>query len=837
MPLQKLQFRPGVNRESTSLANEGGWFECDKIRFRSGSPEKIGGWIVDTGVVPVTSSPNLPLRPPSATFWGICRSLWNWVTLAGYNLLGLGTNLKFYIQQSENGSFYDVTPLRTTTLAGAVTFAATAGSSTITVTNASHSAVAGDFVTFSGAASLGGAITANVLNQEYQVLAVLTNNTYTITARNNTTGVAVNATGSDSGTGGGSTVAAYQINTGSATNTTATGWGAGGWGGSTGPSLSTTLSSGITPTSLTIPVNSVAGFAASGTILIDSEVITYTSVTVGPPSSFNLSTLADRGAGGTAVAHSSGASVYQFPTTATGWGASASTGVAVALRLWSQTNYGQDLIFNVSGGPMYYWAVNTTPTVYDRGQLMYAGGTVSIRGSSVTCDTTTPSAVNFIMVSDASRFLIAFGCNDPTGVYATTTFNPMQIRWTDQEAFNTWKPSTTNQAGDYLLSHGSTVVTAIQTRQEILVLTDAAIYSMQFLGAPLVWGFQILGDNISIVGPNAIATANNVTYWMGTDKFYMYSGRVETLPCALRQYVYEDINLGQGEQVYAGTNEGYSEIWWFYCSITGPFGTGTPGSPNTIVDRYVVYNHLERTWYYGTMQRTAWLDSSLRDYPLATGYGLCNFTGSISGTTLTVTAVASGNLMVGSTLFGTNVPTNMTITALGSGTGGVGTYTVSTTATIASQAMIGVSTTATQGGIVVYHENGVDDGTTNPVSGISAYVQSSDFDIGDGHNYGFVWRLIPDVTFDGSESTAPSVQFTVLPRANPGANYGYSNDPIVTSANSYQNQRSYNVQQFTQQIYVRVRGRQMAFKVSSSEVGVQWQHGATRIDARADGRR
>jgi hypothetical protein len=821
----------------------------------------------------------------------------------------LGTNLKFYIQQSANGSFYDVTPIRNTTLAGDVTFSATNGSSTIVVTDAAHSAVAGDFVTFSGAVSLGGNIIANVLNQEYQVVTVLSNNTYTITARN-TAGATVTANGSDTGTGGALTVGAYQINTGSATNTIATGWGAGGWGGSAGPSVTTTVyTGGVTNTSTTvytggvtdsagtinvnsvtgfaaagsisidgeiisytsvtvstpssfngctrgasgttaaghlaganvyqiypttINVNSVSGFAASGTILIDNEVITYTSVTAGTPSTFNGAT---RGAPNTNVTHSAGTSVYQFPTTSTGWGASASSGIAINLRLWSQTNYGQDLIINPIGGPMYYWAVNGSPTTYDRSQLISAGGTVSIRGSSVTCDSTTPSAVNFVTVSDSSRFVVAFGCNDPTGVYATTTLNPMQIRWSDQEAFNTWTPAPTNQAGDYLLSHGSSIVTAIQTRQEILVLTDAAIYSMQFLGAPLVWGFQILGDNISIVGPNAIATANNVTYWMGTDKFYMYSGRVETLPCALRQYVYEDINLGQGAQVFAGTNEGYSEVWWFYCSISGPFGTGTPQSPNTIVDRYVVYNHLERTWYYGTMQRTAWLDSSLRDYPLAAGYGVCNFTGSISGTTLTVTAVASGRLMVGSTILGNGVPTNMTITALGSGTGTTGTYTVSTTATVASQAMLAFSTLATQGGTLIYHENGVDDGTTNPVSPITAYVQSSDFDIGDGHNYGFVWRLIPDVTFDGSESTAPSVDFTVLPRANPGANYGNSNNPTVTSANDYQNQRTYNVQQFTQQVYVRVRGRQMAFKVGSNDIGVQWQLGASRIDVRADGRR
>jgi hypothetical protein len=358
--------------------------------------------------------------------------------------------------------------------------------------------------------------------------------------------------------------------------------------------------------------------------------------------------------------------------------------------------------------------------------------------------------VNFVATSDASRFTIAFGCNDPTGVYATTGLDPMQIRWSDQESFSTWTPAITNQAGGYRLSTGSQIITAVQTRQEILVLTDAAIYSMQFLGAPYIWGFQIMGDNISIIGPNAIITVNNVTYWMGADKFYMYSGRVETLPCALRQYIYDDINLNQGYQVFAGSNEGYNEIWWYYCSANS----------NT-VDKYVIYNYLERTWYYGSMARTAWRDSPLRQFPMATGYN----------------------------------------------------------------------------GQLIYHENGNDDGTTSPASPIVAYVQSSDFDIGDGHNFGFVWRLIPDITFDGSNATAPQANFTVLPRTNPGANYGSSDNPAVISVNNYSLQRTYNVQQFTQQVYVRIRGRQMAFKVGSTDLGVAWQLGSPRIDVTADGRR
>jgi hypothetical protein len=324
------------------------------------------------------------------------------------------------------------------------------------------------------------------------------------------------------------------------------------------------------------------------------------------------------------------------------------------------------------------------------------------------------------------------------------------IRWSNQEDYGTWIPAITNQAGDYRLSSGSEIITAQQTRQEILVWTDAAIYSMQYLGPPYVWGFQIMGDNLSIAGPNVVATASNVTYWMGADKFYMYSGRVETLPCALRQYVYEDINMQQSFQFLAGTNEGYNEIWWFYCSAN-----------STTIDKYVIFNHLERTWYYGGMARTAWLDSPLREQPMAAGYN----------------------------------------------------------------------------GQLLYHETGNDDGTTTPPSPIVSYCQSSDFDIGDGHNFGLVSRIIPDVTFDGSDTATPTVTFGVRPRQNPGANYGTSNNPDVVSGDNYSNQRYYDVQQFTQYVYVRVRGRQMAFRIGSDELGVAWQLGSPRLDLRPDGRR
>jgi hypothetical protein len=349
-------------------------------------------------------------------------------------------------------------------------------------------------------------------------------------------------------------------------------------------------------------------------------------------------------------------------------------------------------------------------------------------------------------VSDSSRFVIAFGCND----YGSTIMDPMLIRWSDQEDFATWAPAITNQAGSYRLSTGSSIVAQLQTRQEILVWTDAAIYSMQYLGPPYVWGFQIMGSNTSIAGPNALSTANNITYWMGLDKFYMYSGRVETLYCPLRQYIFGDINLQQQYQFFASTNEGFNEIWWFYCSAN-----------SLTIDRYVIYNHLEKIWSYGNMARTAWTDSPLRDFPIATGYA----------------------------------------------------------------------------GQLIYHEDGADDGTTNPPLPIASFCQSADFNIGDGNNYGFVWRMIPDVTFDGSYVNNPSVTFTVKPRQNPGANYSAAGTPSVTSTQNYQGQRNYIVQQFTEIVYTRVRGRQMAFRISSDGLGVQWQLGVPSVDVRPDGRR
>ena len=730
MPLQKLQFRPGVNREGTTLTNEGGWFAGDKIRFRSGQVEKLGGWTLDTGTVQATGT----------NYIGIARSLKNWVGLNGYNYLGIGTNQKIYVQQGLSGYLYDVTPIRSVSAAGAATFAATATLSTITVTQNAHGAQTGDYVTFTGAVSLGGNVTAAVLNLVggYQV-TYLTSNTYSIT-------VGVVATSGDSGNGGASTVATYQITSGNATYTSNVGWGAGGWGG-----LNTGASS-------------------------------------------------------------------------TGWGvaAPASQGIGSQLRLWSQANYGQNLVFNPRGGPIYYWVVDTNPNTYNVAQVISHTNTNTQNGTQYWyADASCPTLCNFVMVSDASRFVIGFG----TDTYGNGVQNPMLVSWSDQQNLLTWTPAVTNQAGNYTLSHGSQIVTAVQGRQEIVVFTDTALYSMQYIGTPYVWGFNILADNISIIGPNAAVSVNNVTYWMGKDKFFMYSGQVQTLPCTLREYVFQDINQTQGYQIFAGINEGFNEIWWFYCS-----------SASNVIDKYVIYNHLEQTWYYGNLTRSAWADTPLRGFPTSAGYApVTTTTQAVSLTDTTINIASKGKFpTAGVVEIGTEriIYTGSTSTTLtGCSRGAYG-----TTATVHSAGETVTDIGVVQSGII-YHENGVNDGTANPPVPIYSYIQSSDFDIGDGHNFGFVWRIIPDISFNGSTTAAPAVTFTVLPRQNPGSGYGTSDLPLVTSAQSYVGQSTYDVQQFTQYAYCRIRGRQMSLIVSSNTTGVQWQLGNPRIDVKSDGRR
>jgi hypothetical protein len=656
MTLKALKFRPGVNRENTTLTNEGTWFESDKVRFRSGSAEKIGGWEKDPGLQASG------LQPPTGSYWGVARAMWNWANLSGFNLLAVGTNFKYYIQNTIGGAFNDVTPLRETTAAGEATFAAVDGSNIITVTDTGSNTQPGDFVTFSAAVSLGGNITATVLNAEHRVASTTSSSVYTIV-------VGVNANASDSGDGGAATIAEYQISTGSDIYTVGVGWGAGGWGG-------------ITP-----------GYSN------------------------------------------------------TGWGSpSLALGIGIQLRTWSQSNWGEDLVLNDRGGPIYYWKNNANPTIFDRAVVLSPSSPVPFE-----TDAYCPEVCNYVLVTDQSRFVVAYGVNDPDATDPNQQ-DPMLIRWSGQNDYAVWDPidGETTQAGFFRLTRGSEIVMAQQTRQEVLVFTDAAVYSQQYQGLPFVFNFQLMADNTSIAGPNAVATVHDVTYWMGVDKFYVYNGRVQTLPSTLRTYVFQNINLDQQYQITAGINDAFSEVWWFYCSAN-----------STTVDRYVVYNYLDNVWYYGNMARTAWIDAPLRQFPVAAGYG----------------------------------------------------------------------------GQILYHESGNDDGSVNPPAAIDCFVQSADFNLEDGDSFGYVWRIIPDLTFDGSNAPFPTAQFSIRPRQFPGTAYGTANNPDVQSANNYLGQRTYNVQQFTPQVNVRIRGRQMALRVGSNTTGVAWQLGTPTADIKPSGRR
>lgn len=615
MPLKKLQLKPGVNRENTRYTSEGGWYSCDKVRFRQGTPEKIGGW----------------QRVSTNSFNGVCRSLWQWATLGGVPYLGTGTNTKYYIYYG--GEYYDITPVvSTVTLTNP--FTTTSGLTTVTVTAVSHGATDGTFVTFSGASAVGGL----TLDGEYQITYVDAN-TYTITAA---------SPASSSATGGGTVTAAYQVSAGSSIAVALSGWGSGGWG---------------------------------------------------------------LGA----------------------WGIGSSS--TNPIRIWNHQNFGEDLIYGPKGGAMYYW--DATSGLTTRGVALN-----SLSGASDV-----PTVQTLFLVSDASRFTIAFGCND----YGSSDMDPMLIRWSDQESAVNWTPAATNQAGSLRLSHGSKIEAVLQVRQEILVWTDMSLYSLQYLGPPIVWGSQLLTDNISIVSDRAMALGAGITYWMGEDKFYVYDGRVSTLSCDLRQYIFSDINRDQYAQVCAGTNEQFNEVWWFY-----------PSQNSTVNDRYVVYNYLEKAWYYGNLGRTAWTDIGVTtNYPIGATY--------------------ANNL--------------------------------------------------------VQHEVGTDDNTTASTQPIEAYITSSEFDIDDGDRFGFVWRILPDVTFRGSETASPSATMTLLPLQNSGSGYnspaslGGSDSGVVTRT------ATVPIEQFTGQVNIRVRGRQMSIKMESSAVGVQWQLGSPRIDIRPDGRK
>ena len=712
MPLTKLQFRPGVNREVTSYSNEGGWNDCDKIRFRFGYPEKLGGWEKYSG----------------STYLGSARALHNWIALDGSNYLGIGTHLKYYIEEGQ--SFNDITPIRVTTSAGDVTFAATNGSTTLTVTDASHGAVENDFVTFSGAATLGGNITAAILNIEYQIVRIIDANSYEITA-------SVAANSSDSGNGGGSVVGAYQINVGLDTSVGGTGWGAGAYGGTTTTALQTTVNEGGTfsDSDTTLTVTSGTGIAADDFILIDTEILKVTNV------STNDLTVTRAQSGTEAATHANGATVFLISGNAnsdsdfSGWGDAASGGLTTTtqIRLWSHDNFGEDLIINPRDGGLFYWdRTNNTST--------RAVEVSTISGTK----TSIPQIAKQVLVSDQDRHVIAFGCDALNSSSSANQGNgvqdPLLIRFSTQEDPLVWFPAATNTAGDLRLGAGSTFMQALETKREILVWTDTALNSMRFIGPPFTFGLQQLASNITIMSPNSAAATEDVVYWMGIDNFYVYAGQTQSLPCPVKDKVFLDFNKEQSDKVVSGVNSEFTEVFWFY-----------PSASSSDNDKYVVYNYGEKVWYFGSLARTAWLDRGTRQDPLATG----------------------------------------------------------------SQ-------------FIFRHEVGYDDDG----SAMSSFIESSPIDIGDGDKFTYISKVIPDLTFDGSTgSVDPQATLTVKSKNFPGAGFDNtaSGDTVRTSTSP--------VETFTNQLFLRSRGRSFALRIESSTLGTRWKLGSPRIDVRQDGRR
>ena len=779
MPLQKVILKPGVNRENTRYTNEGGYYESEKVRFRQGTPEKIGGWT----------------RLSANTFIGLCRSLWNWITLRGANLVGVGTDKKFYIEQT--GVYYDITPIVSSHLLSASPVTTISGSNSVTIVDATYAPLTGDFVILSGLTTVN-----NVLaNGEFEVTVLPTVTTtasisgYTLTVTAFSGGnLAVGHVLTGSGVTAGTKIVAFVTGTGGTGTYTVS---------ATQTVASTEIIANPVSSSFQITAATIANAAGSG-----GGSVGYAAYLLHIGSAISTSA-----AGWSSNGWSSG-----------NWGGVGYDATAT-LNIWSQYNFGEDLVLGPKLGALYYWNATTAPslvapteisitnaspavctlvtstsTPLPEGTAIMFGTTgalpaplvsytvyyvkyltaftfnLALTNGGAAINTTTagsgthslspravlvsslagasdvPLAQNTLLVSDASRFTFCFGSTD----YLSTTYDPMLIRWSDQESVTNWTPAITNQSGSLRLSHGSAIQMALQARQEILVLTDSALYSLQYLGPPYVWGSQLLSDNISIVSLTAAVFTNGTAYWMGQDKFYKYDGRVQTLRCDLLRFVYDDINRAQFSQVFTGTNEGFNEVWWFYCT-----------EASTVIDRYVVYNYGEDIWYYGSLARTAWLDSSLRNYPIAATY--------------------SNNL--------------------------------------------------------VYHESGVDDGMLATVLPIAASITTSQFDIGDGHNMAFVWRMLPDLTFRGStDGTTPAVFMQLLPLQNSGSGY---NSPLSvggtssTAAQAVTATQTYpiDLDTFTGQINIRVRGRQMSMRVGSTQLGTQWQLGAPRIDVRPDGRR
>jgi len=767
MALQKLELRPGVNRESTSYANEGGFYASDKVRFRSGYAEKIGGW---------TNA-----STTGGTYSGVARFLWNYVTTDGLNLLFTGTNQKVYVELG--GDYNDITPVSGSTSLTLNPFTTTTGSRSISVNATAHGTSIGTYVSFSGASTL--TVTSAqtiVINGAYEVISVPSSDTFTIFAPS----ICLSTV-----TGGGShVITTYDINAGNAVYTTQVGWGgppwgSGGWGSNTPQGVPLRLWSGFNYG------NDLVFAERAGNIYYwTKDTLNWTRATL-------LSTYAN--------------TITKFTTTAT------FASGATTLTVSDATGINTGSVVSGTGIPSGAYVLTS-----------WAGGlTVPISAATTSSSTITasfsyagrhvPTETNVVIDSSVNNFTITMGSTpyDPTSF--TTTFDPLLVRWSDADAPWEWVPEVTNQSGEQRMSHGSYIVAADNSRQELLVWTDTAIYSMQYLGPPFVWGFTLLDQDISIISQNALRTVNNVTYWMGLDKFYAYSGRVETLPCTLRQYVFSNINQDQSAQVTCGHNEAYSEIWWFY-----------PSAESDTNDSYVIYNYLERIWYYGTLSRSAWAEHSLRQYPLAAFGVQTSYLSQAINSTVTVIPMLnassypeSGIVQIDSEKISYTTSTATSLTGCVRGVDG----------TVAASHTIDTQVSMIAPNQVLLHEFGVNDNSTGTPEPIEAYIESSDFDIQDGQTFGYVWRIVPDLTFAGSTATNPSVMLTVKARQNSGSNYTPADEPSVTRT------AVIPVEQYTGQVYTRVRGRQMAFRIDSTELGVAWQMGMMRIDVRPDGRR
>ena len=713
MPMKALKFKPGIVSDVTSYSNEGGFVDGDKVRFRFGFPEKFGGW--------EKYSPN--------QYLGSARRLHNWVALDGSDFMGIGTHLKYYIEEGQ--TFNDITPIRNTTGAGDITFVATNGSTTITVTDPAHGANEKDFVTFSGASSLGGTITATILNAEFQIVSLISSNSYTITS-------SVAANSSDTGNGGGSVVGAYQINVGLDVTVGGTGWGAGQWSGTTSGALATQLNEALDASETDVDVDDETGMnTANDVILVDNELMLVSAT-----SDDNTMTVTRGHSGTTAATHADNTLVRLAVGNAdsandfVGWGNAASVTVPGAqIRLWSHDNFGEDIIINPRDGGIFYW--DKTNGLGTRAVELSATSTYS-------GETSVPTIAKQVLVSDQDRHVIVFGC-DGLGANSSATQgngvqDPLLIRFSSQENPVDFFPTATNTAGDLRLGGGSTFVQAVETKQQILVFTNKTLHAMKFIGPPFTFGLQELSKNITIMSPFSAIAVEDAVFWMGVDTFYVYSGgQTIQLPCTVKDKVFLDFNFEERDKVHVGLNSEFSEILWFY-----------PSSAGTTVDKYVAYNYLEKVWYYGTLARQAWLDRGIRNLPQATGNQY-----------------------------------------------------------------------------LYNHEVGFDDDG----SAMTSFIESSAIDIGDGDKFVSLKQVIPDITFNGSTSVNPDVSFTMKSRNNPGANFNQ------TTENTTQRSATTPVEQFTQKLDYRLRGRSFALRIDSTSLGTKYKLGTPRVDVREDGRR